>query len=62
MKRRRLDTLRVLIRDLTKIQFRPRLFGGKWKPLSKLFCVCLPLEKLINEKHFPVKAKFGLVS
>jgi hypothetical protein len=32
------------------------------KPLSKLFCVCLPLEKLVNRKHFPVKEKFGLVS
>jgi hypothetical protein len=32
------------------------------KPFSKLSCVCLPLEKLINEKHFPVKEKFGLVS
>jgi len=31
------------------------------KPLSKLFYVCLPLEKLVNEKHFPVKGKFGLV-
>jgi hypothetical protein len=33
-----------------------------WKSLSKLSCVCLSLEKLINEKHFPVKGKFGLVS
>jgi hypothetical protein len=32
------------------------------KPLSKLSCVCLPLEKLVNEKHFPIKEKFGLVS
>jgi len=32
------------------------------KLLSKLFCVCLPLEKLVNGKHFPVKEKFGLVS
>jgi hypothetical protein len=24
------------------------------KPLSKLFYVCLPLEKLVNGKHFPV--------
>jgi len=46
------------------------------KPLSKLFCACLPLEKLVNRKHFPVnrkhfpvnrkhfpvKEKFGLVS
>jgi len=32
------------------------------KPLFKLFCVCLPLEKLVNGKHFPVKEKFGLVS
>jgi len=37
--------------------------------LSKLSCVCLPLEKLVNGKyfpvngkHFPVKEKFGLVS
>jgi hypothetical protein len=31
------------------------------KPLSKLLCVCLPLEKLVNGKHFPIKGKFGLV-
>jgi len=31
------------------------------KPLSKLSCVCLPLEKLVNGKHFPVKGKFGFV-
>jgi hypothetical protein len=31
------------------------------KSLSKLSCVCLPLEKLVNGKHFPVKGKFGLV-
>jgi len=31
------------------------------KPLSKLSCICLPLEKLVNGKHFPVKEKFGLV-
>jgi len=53
--------------------FRNSLFG---KPLSKLSCVCLPLEKLVNGEHFPVngkhfpvnekyfsvKEKFGLVS
>jgi hypothetical protein len=32
------------------------------KLFSKLSCVCLPLEKLVNIKHFPVKEKFGLVS
>jgi len=32
------------------------------KLLSKLSCVCLPLKKLINGKHFPVKGKFGLIS
>jgi hypothetical protein len=32
------------------------------KPLFKLSCVCLLLEKLVNGKHFPVKGKFGLVS
>jgi hypothetical protein len=32
------------------------------KPLSKLSCGCLPLGKLVNGKHFPVKEKFGLVS
>jgi len=31
------------------------------KPLSKLSCVCLPLEKLVNGKHFPVKGKFSLI-
>ena len=31
------------------------------KPLSKLSCVCLSLEKLVNGKYFPVKGKFGLV-
>jgi len=41
------------------------LFAQKvvsWKPLSKLSCVCLSLGKLVNEKHFPVKGKFGLNS
>ena len=39
------------------------------KSFSKLSCVCLPLEKVVNrkhfpvnEKHFPVKEKFDLVS
>jgi len=39
------------------------------KSLSKLSCVCLSLEKLVNGKHFPVngkhfpvKEKFGMVS
>jgi hypothetical protein len=27
------------------------------KPFSKLSCVCLPLEKLVNGKHFPIKKK-----
>ena len=31
------------------------------KPLSKLSCVCLLLEKLVNGKHFSVKEKFDLV-
>ena len=46
--------------------FRKLVFG---KSLSKLSYVCLPLEKLVNEKHFPVnrkyfpvKEKFDLVS
>jgi hypothetical protein len=53
--------------------FRNLFFG---KSLFKLSCVYLPLEKLVNEKHFPVngkhfpvngkhfsvKEKFGLVS
>jgi hypothetical protein len=28
------------------------------KSFSKLSCVCLPLEKLVNKKYFPVKGKF----
>jgi hypothetical protein len=31
------------------------------KPLSKLSSICLPLEKLVNGKHFPVKKKFDMV-
>jgi len=31
------------------------------KLFFKFFFICLPLEKLINEKHFAVKEKFGLV-
>jgi hypothetical protein len=31
------------------------------KLFFKLSCVCLPLEKLVNGKHFPVKEKFGLI-
>jgi hypothetical protein len=31
------------------------------KPLSKLFYVCLSIEKLVNGKHFTVKEKFGSV-
>jgi len=27
------------------------------KPLSKISCVCLPLEKLVNGKYFPVNGK-----
>ena len=43
---------------LTVFVFRKVVSG---KPLSKLYCVCLPLEKLVNRKYFPVKGKFGLV-
>ena len=43
---------------LTVFVFRKVVSG---KPLSKLSCVCLPIEKLVNGKHFPVKGKFGLV-
>ena len=32
-----------------------------WKSPSKLSCVYLSLEKLINEKYFLIKEKFGLV-
>jgi hypothetical protein len=49
--------------------FPRKWFPGNRKPLSKLFYVCLPLENLVNgkhflvnEKHFPIKGKFGLVS
>jgi len=32
------------------------------KLFSKLSCVCLLLEKLVNEKHFSIKEKIDLVS
>ena len=31
-----------------------------WKSLSKLYSICLLLEKLVNRKHFSVKRKLGL--
>ena len=43
---------------LTVFVFRKVVSG---KSLSKLSCVCLPLEKLVNGKYFPVKRKCGLV-
>jgi hypothetical protein len=36
--------------------------NGFLKSLSKLSCVCLPLKKLVNGKHFLVKVKFSLIS
>jgi hypothetical protein len=29
---------------------------------SEFLCICLSLEKLINDKYFPVKEKFSLIS
>jgi hypothetical protein len=43
---------------LTVFVFRKVVSG---KSLSKISCVCLPLEKLVNGKHFPIKEKFSLV-
>jgi hypothetical protein len=45
-------------------ELRGCLFAWKivfWKSLSKLSCICLSLEKLVNGKHFPVKEKFNLI-
>ena len=54
------DVILVLVSMKTKVMFVSRnSFSGK--SLSKLYCVCLTLEKLVNGKHFPVKEKFGLV-
>jgi hypothetical protein len=40
-----------------------KIFNAFFKKLiSKLSCICLLLEKLINEKHFPVKKKIGMIS
>jgi hypothetical protein len=36
------------------------LFSGK--PLSKLSCVCLPLEKLVNGKHLQSKENLAWFS
>jgi hypothetical protein len=44
---------------LTIFVSRKAVFG---KLFSKLSRVCLPLEKVVNRKHFPVKGKFDLVS
>jgi len=42
-----------------KLNLRVCLFSGNW--LSKHFCICLSLRKLVNEKYFPVKEKLGLI-
>ena len=47
-------------KNLSKAVFVSRKLVSR-KPLSKLSCVCLSLEKLVNGKHFPVKEKFSLV-
>jgi uncharacterized protein YlzI (FlbEa/FlbD family) len=39
---------------LDHVYFLKVIFG---KPFSKLSCVCLLLEKVVNGKHFPVKEK-----
>jgi hypothetical protein len=44
--------------ELGRCLFRKIVSG---KPLSKLSCVCLLLEKVVNGKHFPVKGKHFLV-
>ena len=31
------------------------------KLFSKFSCICLSLEKLVNEKHFSIKEKFSLI-
>jgi len=45
--------------DLKAMFVSQKVVSGK--PLSKLSYVCLPLGKLVNEKHFSVKEKFDLV-
>jgi len=57
-----LVTFREQIQDLTIKTMFVSLKVVSGKPLSKLSCVCLPLEKLVNGKHFPVKEKISLVS
>jgi hypothetical protein len=42
----------MYVLDFKAMFFSWKIVSGK--PLSKLFCVCLLLEKLVNEKHFPV--------
>ena len=46
---------------LTKAMFVSRK-AVSGKPFSKLSCVCLSLEKLVNGKHFPVNGKYFLVN
>jgi len=66
-RRRRSDSFESLIHFKLVLCKHVRVMFVSWNSLfgklfSKLSCVCLPLGKLINGKHFPVKEKFGLVS
>jgi hypothetical protein len=59
------DGIARLERKLSHMQIRAMFVSRKvvfGKPLSKLSYICLPLEKSVNGKHFPVKEKFSLVS
>ena len=49
----------IFFLTLFSVFFFRKVVSGK--SLSKLSCVCLSVGKLVNEKHFPVKGKFGLV-
>jgi hypothetical protein len=57
----------ITLKKLFRCVCSQKVVSGKL--LSKLSCVCLSLEKLVNRKHFqvnwkhfPVKEKYGLIS
>jgi hypothetical protein len=58
-KRKKTENTYLKTRKITWAAFISLVFE---KSFSKFFCICLLLEKLVNEKYFSVNEKFKLVS
>jgi hypothetical protein len=58
---RKVDQRKTLSGQRKTLSSQRKIWFGFQKNVFPFGCVCFPLEKLVNGKHFPVKEKFGLV-